>query len=565
MISFNRGCVLFVVACSFLESANGQEAGAASGGAAPGSGSAPPGASSNFGAPLPPAPSGTGGIPAGGTGLPGATTPGALPGSQSEGNVPSGGSRIILGTGSAAPGPATNFGNGSDGMKPSNVSEPTYVIPAGYGKPSQQFTAGEGRLARPKFRYTGSLSFGYDDNILQTPTNSPGTPDTVVTVVTSPGTPARTEEGVDSNGLPVTLVVPGTAPTTGKVVIPGIPGQQRIGSFVNRQNVGFDVQFASRKTLFTFDIRAGADVYWDRPGNDVLPTGSLALMYLRRLNSRLQFTASVNSSYQIQPNLSQVNTSTLQGGSFLTTNTKVDTTYRFSPRISTIGSLSYNAVKYEQSTEQFSGNREFILGAEVRYLFSPHLTLLTEVRYGTIAYPTTSNRDAYSIFGLVGGEWAMSRRFSGTLRLGVEQRTFVDSSTDATSPYGEATMTYQLAKATVIRLNSRYGQEAPQNAGSNLVSLRAGLSLVQSFSPRLRGTIGTNVVRQNTTTVVNDAATAANPANIQSTVDAAIGFEYTLNRHWTLNANYSYVTGFGTLEANDYYRNRIFFGGEYEF
>jgi hypothetical protein len=43
--------------------------------------------------------------------------------------------------------------------------------------------AGEGRLARPKFRYTGSVSFGYDDNILQTPTNSPGTPDTVVTVV----------------------------------------------------------------------------------------------------------------------------------------------------------------------------------------------------------------------------------------------------------------------------------------------------------------------------------------------------------------------------------------------
>jgi len=479
--------------------------------------------------------------------------------------VPSGGPRIIPGTGSVAPGPATNFGNGSDGTKPSNVSEPTYVIPAGYGKPSQQFTAGEGRLARPKFRYTGSVSFGYDDNVLQTPTNSPGTPDTVVTVVTKPGTPGHTEDGVDSNGLPVTVVVPGTAPTTEKVVIPGKPGQQRIGSFVNRQNVGFDVQFASRKTLFTFDIRAGADVYWDRPGNDIDPTGSLALMYLRRLNSRLQFTASVNSSYQDQPNLSQVNTSTLQAGSFLTTNAKVDMTYRFSPRISTVGSLSYNALKYEQTTQQFSDNREFILGAEVRYLFSPHLTLLTEVRYSTIAYPTTSNRDAHSVFGLVGGEWAMSRRFSGTLRLGVEQRTFVNSNTDATSPYGEATMTYQLAKATVLRLNGRYGQEAPQDAESNLVSLRAGLSLVQSFSPRLRGTIGTNVVRQNTTTIVNDATSAANPANIQNTVDAAFGFEYTLSRHWTLNANYSYVTGFGTLEANDYYRNRIFFGGEYDF
>ena len=102
-----------------------------------------------------------------------------------------------------------------------------------------------------------------------------------------------------------------------------------------------------------------------------------------------------------------------------------------------------------------------------------------------------------------------------------------------------------------------------------MVSLRSGLSLVQSFSPRLRGTLGANFVRQTTTTTPlappPGTGTLPEVESTINTVDSTIGFEYNLNRNWTLNANYSYAREFGTNSLRDYYRNRIFVGAEYDF
>ncbi|MCE9611059.1 MAG: outer membrane beta-barrel protein [Chthoniobacter sp.] len=443
--------------------------------------------------------------------------------------------------------------------KPPTGTEPTYTIPGAYGKPSQQFTAGEGRLARPRFRYTGTVSFGYDDNVFQAPSNNEGSPDVVVQVLDRPATSAREEVGIGPNGETTTVTIPGTAATTRKIVIPGSAGQKRIGSFLTRGNVGLDVQFASRKTLFTFDLRTGADWYWDRPGKDVDYTGSLSLLYLRRLTPRLQFTASGTASYQTQPDLTQVNTSTRQTGPLLNLSSKLDLSYRITPRLSTVGSINYGGLRYQEATEQLGDYDTFTFGEEVRYLFSPRFTFLGEVRYSTTSYTGARDRDSHTLFGLLGTELALSRLFTATVRIGVAQRTFDESGISATSPYGEATLAYRLAKATVIQFNGRFGFEEPPDAQSKLVSLRVGLSLSQSFSPRLRGTLGSNVVRQTTTSDVTDIETVTN------TVDSTIGFEYTLDRRWTLNANYSYVREFGSNSARDYYRNRIFVGAEYDF
>jgi len=514
------------------------------------------GASSAFGAPAPSIPgTGTGGSSAFGTGTTGtgATT---LPGEKRPGTGQPPGTREP----GTATGAASAFGDGQGEEKPAAATEPTFTIPGAYGRQAQQFTAGSGRLARPKFRYTGSISFGYDDNVLQTPDDSTGIPDQVVEVLDQPGTPSRLETGIGPNGEVQTVVVAGRAPTTRRIVIPGVRGQERIGSFLTRGNVGFDVQFASRKTLFTFDLRTGADVYWDRPGKDTDYTGSLALLYLRRLTPRLQFTANVGASYQTQPDLSQVNTSTRQAGSFLNLTSKVDVSYRVNPRITTVASLSYNAVSYQETAQEANDFGETTFGVEARYLFSPRLTLLGELRYSSVAYSTTSARDSSTVLLLAGGEMTLSRRFSATLRIGAALRTFDEGGEGSTSPYVESTLNYQLAKATFIRFNGRFGFENPPDASSELIVLRAGLNLVQSFSPRFRGSLGVNGVRQTTTTTG-----ATETEFVEDTVDSTIGFEYNLNRHWTLNANYTYITAFGTVAARDYHRNRLFVGAEYDF
>jgi Putative beta-barrel porin 2 len=557
MILHRHWCAILAAGCFLTRSAAAQEGASATG--VPRTG-----ASSAFG-PATPAP-GTGTNPPGtGTNPPG-TGPG---GSSAFGTNPPGTGNIpaptekkpsVGGTpGTGEPGAASTFGEG-EGSKPSSSSEPTFTIPGAYGRQAQTFTAGAGRLARPKFRYTGAISFGYDDNVQQAPTNSAGVPDVVVEVLDDPGTPGRLETGIGPNGEVITVVVAGRAPTTKKIVIPGVPGQERIGSFMTRGNVGFDVQFASRKTLFTFDLRTGAEVYWDRPGKDTDFTGSLALLYLRRLTPRLQFTANVAANYQTQPDLTQANTSTRQAGSFLSATSKADLSYRFTPRITAVASLSYNAISYEEESQQGNDYGETTFGTEVRYLFSPRLTLLGELRYSSVTYSTTSARDSSTVLLLLGGELTLSRRFSATLRVGAALRSF-DESDDgsSTSPYFESTVSYQLAKATIIRFNGRFGFENPPDANSELISLRAGLNLVQSFSPRFRGTLGVNVVRQTTTSDL------LNTELVENTVDSNIGFEYNLNRHWTLNANYTYITQFGSNPFAEYYRNRLFVGAGYDF
>ena len=119
----------------------------------------------------------------------------------------------------------------------------------------------------------------------------------------------------------------------------------------------------------------------------------------------------------------------------------------------------------------------------------------------------------------------------------------------------------------MISFNGRYGFEEPRDAQSKLVSLRAGLSLVQSFSPRLHGSLGFNYVSQKNTTPQIVTATGTQPETNQTTdtVDSTIGFEYNLTRAWTLNANYSYSRETGTESLRDYYRNRVFVGAEYVF
>ena len=548
-------CAILTIVCCWRESARAQDN--AGGATSPGTG-----ASSSFGTSSPggtgtgAAAPGTGSSSAFGTQPPG-TGPATEPGAKKPGT----------GTGTAT-GAASTFGDDEGRTKKPSDSEATFSIPGGYGKPAQQFTAGEGRLARPRFRYTGSVSFGYDDNVFQSPTN-PDTADTVVTVLASPGTPGRTEVGIGPNGEIVTVTLPGKGAKTRKIVIPGMAGQERIGSFLTRANVGVDVQFASRKTLFTFDVRTGADVYWDRPGKDVDYTGSVALMYLRRLTPRMQFTANVAASYQTQPDLSQVNTSTRQAGAFLSGTSKFDLSYRVTPRISVVASASYNAVRYTEEVQQLGDYGETVFGTELRYLFSPRLTMLGEVRYSMISYDTAAARDSHSFFMLLGGEIKLSRRFSSTVRVGASSRSFDEGGDSATSPYGELTLNYQLAKATVVRVNGRFGFEEPPDAQSKLISLRSGLSVVQSFSPRLRGSVGLNYVRQTTTStplaVPPATGTLPEVSSAFNTVDSTIGFEYNLNRDWTLNTNYSYSREFGTNSLRNYYRNRIFVGAEYDF
>lgn len=519
-------------------------------------------------------------------------------------------------------GAASSFGAGQTDAPAQLRQAPTsFSVPGIYGRGPQQFTVGEGRLARPRFRTTINVSEGYDDNVFQTPTNPLSVPDQEVKVLVQPATPSSLQQVTIPSGDPLVpdearvVEVPGRKAKFQTVRVPGIAAPEREGSWVTRTELGFDVQFASRRSLFTFDLTAGNSYFWNRKGTKADNTASLAMVYLYKLSGRTQFTMSLNTSYQSQPDFSVPNQPTSNRvGNYIPLNAKADLSYRLTPRFSAVTSVSYNGIYYMETTEQTGNYTETIFGTELRYLFSPRLTLLAEGRYSSQIHKNASEQDTNTAFLLAGAELTLSRRFTATLRLGEALQTFTESGDAQSSPYGEATLAYRLSRGTTLRWNGRYGYEIAGSPDSRLIVARTGLQLTHIFTPRLQASLSVNYSNSVTTTTqevevtpttttstataapaatpapapatTDPAATAATPAATpaptppkpqkprtetvvtelsQDTLDASLAFQYILSRRWTLSLSYNYTMAMGPEETNDYYRQRVFLGAEYQF
>ena len=592
MIFNRRPWAAYLIAAGSLLplAALGQGDPGTSSGGAPSGGSS--GASSSFGVPLP-ASGGSSGSTTGGTSTSSSTdsapTFGTAPaespppaqseGPDFEGSSFGSGASSAFGTSSGAAGGGA--AEGTDAA-PQAASAPTFTLPGFYGAAATTLTGGEGRLGRPRFRYNVSFSSGYDDNVLQTPTESLSIPDQEVEVVVDPGTPDTIKEvqlfrnrtefrkrGGDF--VPVVVpepagtrqeIVPGRPPETETVIIPGQPAQERIGSFITRGGLGVDIQFFTRRTLFTFDLGANADHYWSRPG----PTqtdynGNISLTFLHRLTPRLQTTARVNAAYLSQPDLSRINSPTALGaGNYIVANAKGDLSYRWTPRFTSVVSASYNSLFYEEKAFQGGNYAETVFGTEQRYLFSPRFTFLLEARYSSIAYEQAATRDATTTFLLLGTEFVYNRLLSGSVRAGLSTRQFVGGEGGSKStPYVETAVAYRLARATVVAWTTRFGFEEPDSPSQERLVLRTGLNISQAFSPRMTVSGGINYLRETR----SDEST--NFEFNQDTFDVNLRAQYLVTRRFSLNANYSFTTVVSSTETSDYYRNRLFLGCEYTF
>ncbi len=517
-----------------------------------------PGASSSFG-------SGSGASSSFGTPAP--VIPEPIPGATSGGQSTTGSQSSLQGTGFQTP-------------KVPTAAAPSFSLPGFYGASATSLTAGEGRLARPRFRYNVSMSLGYDDNTQQTPTNTPSFPAVYQEVIVDPGTPPTIQQvpvrgpattQIGPGGLIITRpgqiigftnqIIPGTAPKTQRVLVqPAIPKQERDGSVVTRANGGIDIQLFSARSLFTFDLNGGADYNWSRPTRSRIDyNGALVFSFLYRLTPRLQFTTQFNGAYLTQPDLSRINTPQNQTGSaYINTNAKIDLSYRVSPRFTTVLSLSDNALYFQEKLQQNGDYSEVVGGAEFRYLFSPRMTLLLEGRYNSTTYAQDSTRDSTSAFLLVGAEVQLSRVLSGSVRIGESIRTFTESGISNSSPYLEANVAYRIGPTSVVNANTRFGFEEPATAGQTRLVYRFGLSYSQAFSPRLSGSVGINYL--------HDTVSGQNMQDdITSTYDANFQLNYLVTRQFSLNANYSFTTLISEQGFRDYYRNRFFFGGAYTF
>jgi hypothetical protein len=287
----------------------------------------------------------------------------------------------------------------------------------------------------------------------------------------------------------------------------------------------------------------------------------MSLVYLRKLTPRMQFTTSASLSYQSQPDYSQQNLNTAlggSGGSYFSGTVKMDLSYRWGARFSTVTSITTNATSYELETSKMNDQWGATLGQEFRYIWSPHYTWVGEVRYGFTEYTNSPLLSYNDIILLLGMDWTWSRRLRGTLRMGEQLRKLDSGGNSDSAPYVEASVSYQSGARAQFQLNGRYGIEPSNRVGQESVGSRIGLTYARAFSPRLSGNIGVNYVHTTTTSEL-----AAD--DVRSIYDANLSFNYTFSRRLSLNARYSYTLTNSTIGTSDYDRSRLTFTGQYEF
>lgn len=553
-----------LVAAVWAPQAGAQQSTGSSTGSSTGGSTSTSGASSAFGSSTAPASTTTGSS----LGTPPPSGPALLP--SSTGAASSFGSGTP--TGPAAPATAEMLGP----VKPLDSGPTTFSISTGYGKAPEVFVSGEGRLSRPRFQTRVSASIGFDDNIFQTPTDGQDVPDTVIQQQVTAGTEAQIVLIPVRDARPQRIgvispaprqqqfrqvVIPGEDPQFEEIVIPGSPAPKRKASAISRETFSFDAQTATRRSVFTLDLNVNADYYWNRPGKKSEYNGSLAIRYLHRFTPRMQLTASVNASYLSQPDLTEINTPTNTGnGNYLLISSKFDLSYRWRPRFSTVASLSYNQLSFEEKQRQSGDYTNTTLGGELRYLWSPKVTAVIEGRYSQITYPNNPTLDSASYFGLLGVDLSLSRRASATVRVGEAIRTFEESGGKSSAPYLETTLNYQLSKASVLSWSNRFGFEEPPDPNTEVLTFRSGLTVTHVFGPRLRGSLSVYGIHRSSK---NDVAETD---LTDDTLDSSLGFYYTLTRKWNFSLNYTYTTVFyDPNDQSNYFRNRLFAGFDYNF
>ena len=356
-------------------------------------------------------------------------------------------------------------------------SAPVFTVPAAYGQSAQTLVAGQGRLARPRFATTGSMSVGYDDNVLSTPYNALGMNKVTAEQETAPAIPAHFVRCPRRRSMGARRRPTASAPwwrwcrrcprnSRPWWCNPRSPPAKPIGSFAVRANVNGEVQFSNRRTVFTLDATIGDTYYASRPGSQNQYNGNVSLLYSHRITPRLAFSATANVAYLNQPNLQLVNAPTQGQGDYINANTKYNLSYRWTPRFSTVTSLSLDS-QYFVTKNSSAGSFYDVDRRDGGALYSgaPRLTVLAEVRYCYDELPQLELHGP-QFHRLLPPDRRRDHALPPAHRLRARRRADpqLPSGGTSASPYAETSLSYRYSRTGFVSWNTRLGFEEPQTA-----------------------------------------------------------------------------------------------------
>lgn len=331
-------------------------------------------------------------------------------------------------------------------------------------------------------------------------------------------------------------------------------------SFYTNIAAGIGYTFGGPRLKLTTNLNAGYTMYNNQAvDNNSRFNGLWDLSAVYTISPKAILTATTNTGYFSQPNVTVPGTSASQQGDYFASSSTVGLTYQWSSRFSTTTSYNFNAIVYvETALNDDQGRIQQTLSQAFNYLWRPTTTLVTEYRISPTTY-YVADLNTLDQYALVGWDQVFSPRLTWNTRLGV-QMNFVNNGTDGNGtyfgPYGETGVAYKYGERSQMSFTARYGTEASGLTDvSQRQSFRTGLGVTHALTPRLvaSGGLFYGVNYYDQPNVVPDF--------YENVLDGTLGLSYEFNRYLSTSIGYQFTGVLCPVETTrEYTRNVVFIG-----
>ena len=379
-----------------------------------------------------------------------------------------------------------------------------------------------------RFKLSGSLTGGYDDNVNLTPTGSP--------------------------------------------------------SWYANPTVSFGYRFGSARLAMDLLTGGGINYYFDHPGGRYYdPIIYLEFSLAYKVTPRLTLNFSTSSAYESQPELGTALSATFRLGNYFRSENLLSAHYRLSPRWSSVTGCSLSALEYASTAGSTRDRLEQSFSQELRYLLLPTTTVSGEYRFSINEFQNTGGESTTQSL-IAGVEQSFSPRFKADLRSGVQFRSSGSSSGNngnLISPYVETSLEYELGSqgrtasrrsgaSTYIIWTTRYSiEQSDQQQGGGRKTFRTNLNLNYAVTARISASLALIYSNGDNGTSNQISSTSLGGSSTQNVFDITPSLHYAITQHCSVNVGYRYTdvkngSGTAALEPSQsvasYTRSRYFAG-----
>jgi opacity protein-like surface antigen len=300
--------------------------------------------------------------------------------------------------------------------------------------------------------------------------------------------------------------------------------------------------------IWYFDPAPGSDEFYNN--------GRVTLDFVRQISPRLLIADSLYVAYETEPDYligASVNRRTNQ---YLYGYNNFSVTYAWTQRFSTVTGHTITGIWYEDDILEGSNNLTNIFHNQFRYSLSRTTTVTLDYRYSITEYEDNPDADSQSHFILLGVDHSFSPQLAGSLRGGVQLRSYDGPLDDRDVPYVEGALNYRVGKNTTLRWYHWLGLEDQDLAGfQSGFSYRTGLTVEQRLTDRLTGSLSAHYIWQE-----YSESPVGLPDQTDNTFAGSVGLDYRIWRNIGLNASYWYTNVDSDSPFREYERHRVSVG-----